>query len=84
MKYMLLIGGLLGFSLVFVAGWMAGRDALTAVIEGSIGCVVAAMLFRWLGRIYQQSVRAVVREREAASHVTPETTGADPISNTQN
>lgn len=83
MKYMMLLGGLFGFGLVFIAGWMAGRDTLSAVIEGSIGCVVAAMLFRWLGNIYQQSIQTVVRERQAAARVTAETTEAEPISSTQ-
>lgn len=83
MKYLLLIGGLLGFGLVFVAGSVAGRDPLSAVIEGSIGCVVAAMLFRWLGSIYEQSIRTVVRERETAARIQTETPETDPISSTQ-
>lgn len=83
MKYLLLIGGLLGFSLVFIAGSMAGRDPLSAVIEGSIGCLVAAMLFRWLGNIYEKSIRTVVRERETAARLQTETPETDPISSTQ-
>lgn len=83
MKALLLIGGLLGFGLVFIAGSMAGRDPLSAVIEGSIGCVVTALLFRWLGTIYEQSLRTVVREREAAARVRAETPETEPISSTQ-
>lgn len=83
MKALLLMGGLLGFGLVFVAGLLAGRDPLSAVIEGSIGCLVAAILFRWLGNIYEQSIRTVVREREFAARVQAETPETEPLSSTQ-
>ncbi len=83
MKYLLLIGGLLGFGLVFLGGLMAGRESLPAVIEGSLGCVVGAVLFRWLGNVYQQSVRITVRERETAARARAEAGPAEPISSPQ-
>ena len=67
MKFLVLLGGSLGFTVVFAGGWFVGRDPLSNLIEASFGCLIGAVLFRWFGNLYLQSVQTVMREREAAS-----------------
>jgi hypothetical protein len=84
MKSLLLIGGALGFALVFAGGSRVGRDPLSVVIEASFGCLVGAFLFRWLGNLYLQSVRTTVREREMASGKPNGGGEAEAVSTTRN
>jgi hypothetical protein len=83
MKFMLLIGGSLGFALVFLGGWIVGREPLLSVVQASFGCLAGAVLFRWLGNTYARSVRSILLEREAASRTRPETADPETVSSTQ-
>jgi hypothetical protein len=83
MKYLFLIGGSLGFALVFLGGWIVGREPLSSVIQASFGCLVGAVLFRWLGNTYARSVRTVLLEREAASRARPAAGDSEAASSTQ-
>lgn len=84
MRYLLLVGGSLGFALVFASGWRVGRDPLSVVMEASFGCLAAAFLFRWLGMIYLRSVRTMVRERATASRQSTGAGEAEAVSTTRN
>ncbi len=83
MKYLLLIGGSLGFALVFLGGWIVGREPLSSVTQASFGCLAGAVLFRWLGNIYARSVRTVLLEREAASRAQPVAGDSEAVPSTQ-
>jgi len=83
MKFMLLIGGSLGFTLVFLGGWMVGREPLQSVAQASFGCLAGAVLFRWLGNTYARGVRTMLLEREAASRARPEPGDSESVSSTQ-
>ena len=83
MKYLLLIGGSLGFALVFIGGWIVGREPLSSVTQASFGCVAGAILFRWLGNTYARSVRTVLLEREAASRARSAAPEPEAVSSTQ-
>ena len=82
MKYLLLIGGFLGFALVFLGGWIVGRDPLSSVIQASFGCLAGAVLFRWLGHTYARSVHTVLLEREAASKARAAAGDSETVSST--
>lgn len=83
MKFLLLIGGSLGFALVFLGGWAVGREPLSSFIQASFGCLVGAVLFRWLGNTYARSVRTVLFEREAASRARSAAGDPEAVSSTQ-
>ena len=84
MKFLLLIGGSLGFALVFFGGWIVGREPLSSVTQASFGCLAGAILFRWLGNTYARGVRSVLFEREAASRARSEAVDSESVSSTQN
>jgi hypothetical protein len=83
MKFLVLIGGSLGFTVVIAGGWLVGRDPLSNLVEASFGCLIGAVLFRWFGNLYLQSVQTVIREREAASRERTPESQAETVSSTQ-
>jgi hypothetical protein len=65
-----------------VEGQVVGREPLLSVIQASFGCLVGAVLFRWLGSTYARGLRTVLLEREAASRARPETVDPETVSST--
>lgn len=67
MKYMLLLGGLLGFVGVFIVGLSVGKEPLTALTEASIGSFVCGLLFMWVAQIWIRNVRQMLMEKRQAA-----------------
>lgn len=70
MKFFTAFGGFLGFALVMGAGLAAGRRSATLLLEASIACVIAGMLFRWWHRMLLQGVKRSIDERREAAAAT--------------
>jgi len=70
MKLAVAIGGFAGFGLVSIVGFAARRDPASVLLEGSIACVLGALLFRWLHVSFVRNVQAacVARRQERAAH----------------
>jgi hypothetical protein len=66
MKAFVVLGGFLGFSLVTGAGFFVGRDPAKVLLEGSIGCVIGAVLFRWLYGVLVRNVQRSIQQRRQA------------------
>lgn len=47
MRYAFFLGGLIGFMLTALAGFLAERPGEIVFRDAAISCVVAAFLFRW-------------------------------------
>lgn len=83
MKFLMALGGFVGFAAVCAAGFLVGRDPGRVVMEAAIAAVIGALLCRWLYGLLARSVNASVEERrharisEAASEAmkTSATTG---------
>ncbi len=67
MKFALLLGGLLGFVVVFATGLSVGKDPNKALLEASIGSVVVGLLSRWLGMIWIRNVKQMLMEKHQAA-----------------
>lgn len=63
MKFFLLIGGGCGFLLAFIGGLLAGKEILIVVRDGTIGCIVGALLMKGFAAIYFMSVKCLAVER---------------------
>jgi hypothetical protein len=67
MKFVFLIGGSCGF---LVAGgtalWM-GREPDTILLDGGTGCLVGAILFRWLWSIFLRGFRETYLANQRAT-----------------
>ena len=63
MKYFMLLGGFLGFTISMGAGIFAGSELWMVVFNASLGCVVGALLFRIFRKVVAGSVREVAMQR---------------------
>ena len=66
MKFAITLGGFLGFALVTGAGFFVHRDPAAVLLEGSIGSVIGALLFRWLFGLFMRGVQTSIVQRRHA------------------
>jgi hypothetical protein len=68
MRFVFLSGGLVGFSLVALTGWLADRSPDRLFLDASLGALAGSLLFRWLWNVLLQGLREtyLVRQRAAA------------------
>jgi hypothetical protein len=69
MRYVFLLGGLLGFALAAGTGLVMGRAPDRMLFDGAVGCLAGAFLFRWLWNVMLAGLRetVVARQRAAAA-----------------
>jgi hypothetical protein len=70
-KFVFLIGGLLGFSATLVTSWLLDHAPDRVFFDASVGCLVGAVLFRWFWTIVLAGLRDTVVARYHASLSTP-------------
>lgn len=65
MSQYFLLGGFIGFAVVFFLSFSSGASIHVALRNGMIGCIVLAMLVKYLcGRITAACIAAKLRELE--------------------
>ena len=67
MKFVFLAGGFAGFLITAVASFLAGHQADRVFFDAVVGCLVAALLFRWFWTILVGGIRETIMARNAAS-----------------
>ena len=63
MKFVVCLGGFLGFTLVMAAGLFAGRRSPSLLLEASLACLLGAILFRWVHRMFLRQVQAALLQQ---------------------
>lgn len=73
MKFIFLLGGAAGFSLVAAVGCVAGHAADRVLFDAAAGCLVGALLFRWFWTVVVRAIRETVlhRREQAAAASAP-------------
>ena len=71
MKFVFLLGGLLGFSLGLLVSWLLDHAPDRIFLDASVCCLVGAVLFRWFWTIVLAGLRDTVVARYQASLSTP-------------
>ena len=66
MKFVFLVGGVTGFVTAALTGWLSDHSADRIFLDGAVGCLAGAYLFRWF---WTQLVRGI-RETIMARHAT--------------
>lgn len=66
MRYVFLLGGLLGFSLAASAAFFAQSGPDRILLDGAVGCLVGALLFRWLWNVMLGGLRETLVARQRA------------------
>ena len=67
MKFVFLAGGLAGFLLAAGTGVLAGRGPDRILLDGAIGCLAGALLFRWFWTVLVRGIRETILTRHAVA-----------------
>ena len=73
MRYVFLLGGILGFLLAAVASWQVDHAADRILLDAALGCLTGALLFRWLWTVVLRGLRETILTRQAAATATATT-----------
>ncbi len=66
MRYIFLLGGLLGFALAAGTAFWMQRGPDRVFLDGAIGCLVGALLFRWLWTVLLAGLHETLVARQRA------------------
>ena len=78
MRFVFLFGGVLGFSVAALTGWLADRSADRILLDAAIGCLAGALLFRWFWSVLLRGLRETILIRQKAAAVAAAATGKQP------
>lgn len=67
MKFVFLFGGVLGFAVAALTGWLAGRSADRILLDSAVGCMAGGLLFRWLWSVLLRGLRETILIRQKAA-----------------
>ncbi len=67
MKFVFLSGGFAGFLAAGVGSYFAGHQADRVLLDGAVGCLAGALLFRWFWTILVRGIRETILARHAAN-----------------
>lgn len=65
MKFLLLVGGLLGFSIGLLFSWAEESSGPACLWHACVAAYLAAILTRWWGETWRKGLVETLREREA-------------------
>jgi hypothetical protein len=67
MRFVFLSGGVLGFALAATTGWLADRGPDRILLDGALGCLAGALLFRWFWTVLLRGLRETILIRQKAA-----------------
>ena len=67
MKFVFLLGGFAGFALTGAASYFGGHAADRVLLDGAVGCLVGAVLFRWFWTVLVGGIREVILQRHSTA-----------------
>ena len=67
MKFVFLAGGVAGFVITSAASLWAGHQPDRIFLDGAVGCLVGALLFRWFWTVLVRGIRETILARAAAA-----------------
>jgi hypothetical protein len=67
MKFVFLSGGFAGFIVAGAGSFWAGHQADRVLLDGAVGCLVGAILFRWFWTVLVRGIRETILARQAAA-----------------
>jgi hypothetical protein len=78
MKFIFLIGGLLGFTLAAATSWFSDRSADRILLDSAVGCLAGALLFRWFWTVLLRGLRETILIRQKAAATAAATLAKQP------
>jgi hypothetical protein len=73
MKFIFLAGGVAGFALAAATGLYFGRPPDRILLDAATGCLVGALLFRWLWSVFLRGFRETYLANQQAAAKAPKT-----------
>lgn len=67
MRFVFLFGGVLGFAVAAITGWLAERGPDRILLDAAFGCLAGALLFRWFWTVLLRGVRETILIRQKAA-----------------
>jgi hypothetical protein len=67
MKFVFLAGGFAGFLSAGAGSFWAGHQPDRVLLDGAVGCLAGAMLFRWFWTVLVRGIRETILARHAAT-----------------
>lgn len=67
MKFIFLAGGSAGFALASITAFLAERGPDRILLDGAVGCLTGALLFRWFWTVLVRGIRETIVTRHAAA-----------------
>lgn len=67
MKFVFLTGGAAGFFAAALGGFLAGRSGDRILLDGAVGCLCSALLFKWFWSVLLGGIRETYLARQRAS-----------------
>jgi hypothetical protein len=82
MRYVFLLGGLCGFALGAGTAFWSDRSPERVLLDGAVGCLAGALLFRWLWNVLLSGLRDALeaRQRAATAAAAAEPARPNPVS----
>jgi hypothetical protein len=71
MKILLLIGGLLGFSIGLLFSWAEASSGSACLWHACLAAYLTAILMRWWGQAWRKNLLEALRERQARLESNP-------------
>lgn len=78
MKFIFLAGGFAGFLLAAGTSYWVGHQPDRILLDGALGCLAGALLFRWFWTVLVGGIRETILTRHAAAVATPSVAPAAP------
>ena len=78
MRYIFLFGGVLGFAIAAVTSWSCERAPDRILLDGAVGCLVGALLFRWFWTVLLRGLRETILIRQKAAAAAAALTAKQP------
>ena len=76
MRFIFLVGGFVGFSLVTLTGVLSDRSIDLVLRDASIAALAGAILFRWFWAIFVKLLSQAVRSKRATRQATEDAAAA--------
>lgn len=67
MKKMMMMGGLLGFGIGAVTGWVNEVGLPALFLRACVAALVSGLLFRWWGRVWLSGLKESLEKAAAAA-----------------
>jgi hypothetical protein len=67
MKFIFLAGGFSGFLAAGISSLWVGHQPDRVLLDGAVGCLAGALLFRWFWTVLVRGIRETILARNAAA-----------------